>query len=67
MSTADALVNIGPKGIKRRRITGIVVVVVAASVSAWIGAMGVSPFWQFGLLPVLWFAMLCLLQARAKT
>lgn len=67
MSASGALANIGPKGIARRRATGIGAVLIAAAVSTWISFMDVSPNWQFGLFPLLWFAMLCLLQARAKT
>ena len=69
MTDGDGRVaNIGPVGIRRRRLAAIFALVVAAGIAAApLVSADVARWWRFAALPPLAFAALCWFQASEKT
>jgi hypothetical protein len=61
------LVNIGPKETRKRRIMGIVMVVVGVVLAVVLPQAGVSRGWYFCLFLPFWLGTFALSQARKKT
>lgn len=60
-------INIGPSGTRRRRLMGVMMLVLGLAAAGFLFVVGVNPLWRLALLPVFWMAAFGLLQARAKT
>lgn len=65
-NTTDAS-NIGPREQRKRRLLGIVSLVVAVGVAFVLVAFGAVRWWRLVVFFPLWMAGLGLLQAREKT
>jgi hypothetical protein len=61
------LVNIGPKETRKRRILGVVMVVVAVVLAAVFWRAGLNRAWYTTLFLPYWMGTLALSQARKKT
>lgn len=60
-------INIGPNETRRRRLIGIVMLVVGAGAAVFFAVAGVDRPWRLVLFLPFWVAGYGLLQARAKT
>ena len=63
---AVACSNLEPKAARKRAVSGIVALAAGLSLSWWLVASGQAPAWRLALLPVFFFAALCLVQAWRK-
>ena len=63
---AVACSNLEPKAARKRASAGVVAFAVGLGLSWWLIAAGHPPAWRLALLPVFFFAALCLVQARHK-
>ncbi|MGB7219149.1 MAG: hypothetical protein WBD07_10110 [Vicinamibacterales bacterium] len=67
ISDAFDLANIGPRGQRQRRITGMAGLAVAAVLVGVLYTLDVDRWWRLGAFPLLWLGTLGLAQARART
>ncbi len=59
--------NIGPLQIRRRLRSGILALLLSIALVGLLVYFQVSPWWRIGIVPLCWFGLLGLLQAREKT
>ncbi len=64
---AAPLANIGPGGVRRRRIVGLLALAAALGGTIVLARGRVSPAWVLALWPLFWLAALGLIQARERT
>jgi hypothetical protein len=59
--------NLGPSGTRQRLLIGTITLAVAAAGLFWLEQAGASRWWRLGAFPLLWFGVVGVLQARART
>ena len=59
--------NIGPQGIRRRRLVGVVAGVAGVVVVGVLALSPASPLWRVTAFPLFWIGAVGWLQAREKT
>src|SRR5262245_46429060 len=59
--------NIGPSGEHLRRTAGWTALTVSAMLLIVSALVNTPPWWRLGTFPLVWFGMLGVLQARART
>ena len=59
--------NLGPRGIAKRRTTGILASVSAVIVAVMLVTSEWNPWWRLSLFPILYVAFVGFLQARSAT
>ena len=59
--------NLGPSGTRQRLLFGTITLAVATAALFWLEQSGVSRWWRMAVFPLLWFGVVGLLQARART
>lgn len=64
---ACPIANITGRGRRRRAVTGAVALVAAAGAAVAFDDRFEARWWRAGLLPVVFFAYLCLFQAQEET
>lgn len=62
-----AVANIGPQGIRRRRMVGVVAGVAGVAVVGVLALSPASPLWRLTAFPLFWIGAVGWLQAREKT
>jgi hypothetical protein len=60
-------VNIGPRGIRRRRVLGAIALAAGVLVAVGLTVRGSRLPWLVSAMPFFWLGSLGVLQARAKT
>jgi len=64
---AGEVCNIAGRGRRRRAVLGVVALAAAAALLILVDERFGTRWWRVGLVPVLGFAFLCLLQAQEST
>jgi hypothetical protein len=59
--------NIGPRGRRRRLLSGVVTLAVGIGLACWAVAAGAPRMWRLLLVVPFWSGALGVLQARART
>lgn len=67
MSAEAFTPNIGPRGIRRRRTMGWIVLAAGVAGAVAMAAARLGPAWRLALLPIFQLAGIYLYQAREKT
>lgn len=67
MPGRDEIANIGPRGVRRRRVSGVAGFAIAVTVAALFIVADVPRWWRLLVVAPLWIGALGEFQARAKT